>query len=219
MTVDGFLLEYKTTQESYDKINAKISDSLKKKIRSSKRDYHIRLSKKEQELKNEYLRIVEKKEPLDVIYNFKEAMNKMYLETQSIRVNDEKLDRETIHLAIAFVKEIDRLKEKYKSFFVPLVHNMLIDVGIKKRGACKDWAEDLLSFARPIERDFFYVTWGEAYPGGMKEHNVLVLYPMGSEFKEGLVIDPWRTSGKPFWIRVKDDKHYPWKPWKYYGVY
>lgn len=161
----------------------------------------------------------QKKTLFDNIQGLRLAFNQAYLKKNPTGTDPVGLNLESTQLAILLVDEIQRLKGVYKSFAVPIMHNMLIDIGIKKRGACKDWAEDLLAFLRPIKRKYFYVTWGEANPKKMTEHNVAVVYPNTATFYDGVVVDPWRTSGKPFSVPVQKDKHYKWNPWDYYGVY
>lgn len=131
----------------------------------------------------------------------------------------EAMEAEATHLAFMLVDEVHRLKKKYKSFFIPILHNAMIDAGIRDRGACKHWAEDLLKFLRPIERKYFSVTWGEANAEKMNEHNIAVVMPVMGTFDDGVMVDPWRTSGKPFWLRVTKDDHYKWSQWPLYGVY
>lgn len=115
-------------------------------------------------------------------------------------------------LAINLIQGIKRLQKEYGIHTFPITHNLLIDLKIKKRGACKHWAEDLLNIINGINHPHFTSYWGEAHPGNILEHNVAVLTPFGASFKDGLIIDPWRTAGKPFWIKVKEDGH-PWHAW------
>jgi len=62
----------------------------------------------------------------------------------------------------------------------------------------------------------YRIQWGTAYEGKLREHNSLVVIPKGGRFEEGLVLDGWRQSGKPYWCHVNKD-HYPWKPGEYAG--
>ena len=96
---------------------------------------------------------------------------------------------------------------------------MMIDVGVRKRGACKHWAEDLLNYLRTVERKYFQVAWGEANMQKITEHNVAVIIPNGQPFDSGMMVDPWRTSGIPFWLKVKKDKHYHWQHWRDFGTF
>jgi hypothetical protein len=42
------------------------------------------------------------------------------------------------------------------------------------------------------------------------EHNALVIIKKGGSIDEGIVIDPWRNSGKLYFCKIKDDKKYKW---------
>ncbi len=127
----------------------------------------------------------------------------------------EEMQAEADILAQAIVKGIERLRKDYKIIGTPSIQNLLILAKLKKRGACKHWAEDILHIITSINRKYFMAYWGEAHPHKMTEHNVAVLVPLGSKFEDGLLIDPWRKAGKPFWILVKDDPH-PFKQWMDY---
>lgn len=215
LTAEEFLQRHAQITHDYNEITQKLGTHyLPKKTHTSSR----RMSPKKVALYSQLRVIKPQKEKFDHIFALKEDLKKMYLEKNKT-IDHKALDLEATKIAILVFDEIVRLKKKYKSFFIPLVHNMLIDVGMKKRGACKHWAEDLLTFLRTIDRKYFFVTWGEAHPGKMGEHNVAVIFPDYAQFHDGILIDPWRTSGDPFWVRVKKDKKYPWQPWDDYGIF
>lgn len=154
------------------------------------------------------------------IDGLRDSLNKIYLDQNHVdNTTFKRLNDESTRLAIGLFGETKRLKAEYRSIFMPIVHNMMIDIGVRKRGACKHWAEDLLEYLKMQKREFFFVTWGEANPKKMTEHNVAVLYPVTGNFYDGIFVDPWRTSGIPFWLSTTKDKHYHWKPWDYYGVF
>lgn len=125
------------------------------------------------------------------------------------------MDAEADLLAVETIRETQRLSDTYNIHSPPLVHNLAIQVGLSKRGACKHWAEDLLNKLSPIERRYFTAYWAEAHATTMREHNVAALVPKGADFKDGILIDPWRTAGKPYWVEIQKD-HYPWQPWSGY---
>lgn len=155
----------------------------------------------------------------EFIQNLQTDLVALYLTEAPKNTDKAKISVEAQRIAEGVIPEIARLKKKYHLFPIPVVHNMMISVGLKKRGACKHWAEDLLTFLRTIPREYFYVMWGEANPGKMHEHNVAVLIPNYGSFQDGLFIDPWRTAGIPLWKSVTADAHYKWQPWEDYGVY
>jgi hypothetical protein len=157
---------------------------------------------------------------LEQIDELKSDFVKLYERNQILtEKNTPAVHQDAENMAVALLSETARLKEEYKSFFIPTLHNLFISMGIKKRGACKHWAEDLLMTLRNVPRKHFSVTWGEAYPGKAKEHNVAVIFPKGSRFEHGILYDPWRTSGKPYWVGISEDSHYPWQKWSEYDIY
>lgn len=147
----------------------------------------------------------------------REALILRYQDTHpDISIKDqEAMSEEANHLAITLIQRIEELRAQYKIQTFPTWHNLLIDMGLKKRGACKHWAQDLLNKITPMPRTYFMTYWGEAHPKTIREHNVAVLVPKDAAFPEGLLVDPWRTAGVPFWIVVKQD-HYPWHVWNGY---
>lgn len=215
---EGFDAAYQSLLSEMVTVSKKLHPSLKKEklSRTGKRQY---LRKKVADLRKRYLELNRKIAIYKPVFELKESLKTMYLKGATQSVDENALNQESTRLAIGLMDEIGRLKQKYKSFSIPIVHNMLIDIGIKKRGACKHWAEDLLDYMRPISRQFFSITWGEANPKKFNEHNVAVIYPSYGKFEDGLLIDPWRTSGKPYWITVEDDHHYKWQKWALYSVY
>lgn len=209
--------EHARINAEYDAIRAQIPARLRA-VFQGKNERRGPLTPREAVLKKHYLAAKEKKYFIDPIHELKEQLNKTYLDVYP-DTPKEALNAESGSIALSVIPEIARLKKSYKMIFMPVVHNMIMDVGIRKRGACKHWAEDLLTFMQPMQRRFFQVTWGQANPRKLTEHNVAVLFPVGSDFDKGLIIDPWRTGGKPFWVRVTKDKHYKWKQWPGWGVY
>jgi hypothetical protein len=219
LTVENFVTLRTQIHSEYQALLDSAPKRQLKKIKRSVRDKKIRLSANQRKFKSKYFKLLAEKKQLDAIFKLKEDFIKLYNDQKKNSSDLVKIDREATEIAIGLFGEIPRLKKRFKSFFIPIVHNMFISVGVKKRGACKDWAEDLLTYLRTLDRKYFYVTWGEANPKKFTEHNVAVVYPATGDFHDGLIIDPWRTSGKPFWVHVKKDKHYKWNPWDYYGVY
>lgn len=214
LTPQNFDREYNRVMNTYEQIMANHSRRTIRRIKQARGYHHIRLTKEEASLRPVYLKIVKQKKELQPYHDLRESLINLYLEHNGTTGFDrDKLEEEANVLAITLVNQTYVLKKKYKSIFIPILHNMMIDVGIRKRGACKHWAEDLLAQLRPLERNFYYLAWGEANVGTIMEHNVAVVIPRGRPFEDGLLYDPWRTSGKPFWVRVSDDHHYNWSRW------
>ena len=103
------------------------------------------------------------------------------------------------------------LADEYRLVRPPYLHNMLVRIGIKDRGLCYHWAEDLLERLTSLELKSFILHRGVAYKGSdLREHNSVVVTARGQDFNEGIVLDPWRDSGDLYWTRVKIDR-YPWE--------
>lgn len=219
LTTENFESQYQWVQENYAKAEVKMTKKLRKKFRDAKHDKRMSLSTREIQIKKEFAEAKNTKLLVDDMHNLRDELLKMYNAGKPVSVDTNKLDRETTMLTLEIFSETEKLKKQYRSFGVAIMHNMMMSVGMRKRGACKDWAEDLLNHVIPLPREFFHVTWGEANPKKITEHNVLVIYPKYAEFKNGLVIDPWRTSGKVFWVYTTKDRHYKWQPWKDFGVF
>ena len=89
----------------------------------------------------------------------------------------------------------------------PWANNGLIRMGMKSRGLCYHWAEDLVTALDTVHPKFYEIHWMVARKGKLREHNSALLTAKGNPVEQGLIIDPWRTSGRPFWIRMAQDKY------------
>ncbi len=103
-----------------------------------------------------------------------------------------------------------QLAEEYGVIRPPLFHNFLVNVGLKKRGLCYHWAEDLMARLQALRLTTLDWHWGIARSGTSREHNCVVATAKGQPFEEGLVLDAWRHSGRLCWAPVRADR-YPWK--------
>ena len=102
-----------------------------------------------------------------------------------------------------------KLASDYRVVRPAILHNCLVNSGLKKRGLCYHWAEDLLAQLEAFRLSTLEVRWGIARAGTVREHNALVVTARGQPFEDGIVLDGWRRSGRLIWLPVKAD-HYPW---------
>ena len=114
----------------------------------------------------------------------------------------------TIVAALAYDYPRD-LARQYHLVRPPLWHNLLINVGLKQRGLCYHWAEDLGAKLQALDLESIELHWGVARPGSFREHNTVVITAPHQPFTSGIVLDPWRQSGTLFWGAVTNDV-YPW---------
>ena len=104
-----------------------------------------------------------------------------------------------------------RLAEEYRVVPPARLHNLLIQVGIKDRGLCYHWTEDLMKRLQALDlADLPAALGGGPRGNDLREHNSVVITANGQPFEAGLVLDPWRNSGDLYWAVVNTDS-YPWE--------
>ena len=96
----------------------------------------------------------------------------------------------------------------------PLVHNAKVNAGLRPRGLCYHWAEDLE--ARLNREGFATLEVTRAIANAenpiLIDHSTAVLVARGAPMETGVVIDPWRQGGRLFWSPVAQDSRYDWHP-------
>lgn len=102
------------------------------------------------------------------------------------------------------------LAQSYRVVRPPALHNALVNLGVKRRGLCHHWTADLFTELRSHRFASLEVRWGIARAGTLREHNAIVITARGDMFENGIVLDPWRQSGRLHWCEVKQDS-YPWE--------
>ena len=94
----------------------------------------------------------------------------------------------------------------------PLVHNTKVNMGIKPRGLCWHWAEDME--ARLAQERFRTLALHRAIANHdnaiLIDHSTAIVSRRGDPFDAGIVLDPWRFGGRLFWAPVRDDTRYDW---------
>ncbi len=104
------------------------------------------------------------------------------------------------------------LADEYDMASPPKYHNLLVHMGIRERGLCCHWAEDLLTKLRELPTSSLKFDWLVARQGvALREHSTVVVYAADSTWAKGIVFDPWRKAGVPHWTNVAGDE-YPWQP-------
>lgn len=96
----------------------------------------------------------------------------------------------------------------------PIIHNMKVNQGLKPRGLCYQWADDLET--RLSAETFQTLKLQRAIANSESalriEHSTVIVTAPGDSIYEGIVLDPWRNGGVLFWDKVRDDTRYPWLP-------
>jgi hypothetical protein len=124
---------------------------------------------------------------------------------------DQREARDAATIAIEYPLKLAR---QYQIADPPLVHNMLVNLGVKPRGLCVDWTADLLNRLRQERFHSLDLHWGIAnYQSAFRiEHSTVIISARDQPMQQGLVLDPWRNSGHLFWAKTGEDPNYQWYP-------
>ena len=100
---------------------------------------------------------------------------------------------------------VSQLRRQYRMFGTPIFNNFLIYRGLKKRGYCYQWSEDLLIALDALRLTSLELRWGEANPGNWRENNCIVVTAKGRPFRSGIMLDCWRHLGHLYFGPVVAD--------------
>jgi hypothetical protein len=126
---------------------------------------------------------------------------------------------EAIDLSKNSINYSHYLAHKYKTISSPWIQNTLINIGLKKRGLCHEWAEDLLKYL--VQRNYKTLELHAigANIGYMNEHNALSVSAKGGGVENSIILDAWRNSGNLYFKKIRKDKKYEWQERRgLYGV-
>jgi len=101
---------------------------------------------------------------------------------------------------------VAQLRQEYRMFATPIFNNFLVYHGLKKRGYCYQWTEDLLLALDTLKLKTLDLHWGEAHAGTWMENNCLVVTAKGQPFDRGMILDCWRHFGHLRWNLVPSDE-------------
>jgi len=119
---------------------------------------------------------------------------------------------EAMYLSMDIFYKTQKLTKEFKLTSPPLFHNSLVNMGIREKGLCYHWSDALYRYLSQNKYPHFEFHLVGANIGEyFSEHNALVLVAKGGSIKNGILIDPWRDSGKLYFSRISDDTKYQWK--------
>ena len=110
---------------------------------------------------------------------------------------------------------VARLRQEYRMFGTPIFNNFLVYHGLRKRGYCYQWSEDLLLALDTLKLKTLELHWGEAYAGTYRENNCVVVTAKGQPFERGMILECWRHFGHLRWNLVlsDEDRYYENTKW------
>jgi hypothetical protein len=106
------------------------------------------------------------------------------------------------------------LQERYRAVWPPWLHNNLVNLGLRERGLCYHWANDLFAELQRVHIQTLTLRLVVARMDTPREHNAVLVSAAGQPISAGLVLDAWRRSGRLWWGVAAMDK-YPWQPLPY----
>jgi len=118
--------------------------------------------------------------------------------------------REARQVAGVAVNTSAQLRGKYHENLTPWVHNVEVYWGIKERGYCYQYANDLYAALIQMHAPHLQFHFIHARRGEMFEHNALSVTARGEPWHSGIALDAWRNAGVLAFVPVKGDK-YPWE--------
>ncbi|TCL10037.1 hypothetical protein BXY66_2105 [Shimia isoporae] len=106
-----------------------------------------------------------------------------------------------------------QLRSEYQVSDPPLIHNTKVNQGLRSRGLCWHWADDLESRLRAENLQTLSLHRAIANTDNLRiEHSTVILSERGEPMQSGVVLDPWRYGGYLFWAPMVEDTRYNWKP-------
>ena len=135
--------------------------------------------------------------------------------TQAFLALDTDVDPEeaarAAQIAITYPLELRAL---YQVEDGPVLHNTKVNAGLKPRGLCWHWAQDMER--RMALEDFQSLALHRAVAPPRNlfrlEHSTLIVSAAGEDMYAGLVLDPWRYGGQLYWGPTGRDPSYDWLP-------
>ncbi len=104
---------------------------------------------------------------------------------------------------------VSKLRRQYRMFGTPIFNNFLIYHGLRKRGYCYQWSEDLLVALDKLRLTSLELHWGEYDPRTWRENNCIVVTAKGQPFQRGIMLECWRHLGHLYCGPVASDyEHY-----------
>jgi hypothetical protein len=129
-----------------------------------------------------------------------ELANQLARLSRGVDPNEAKLLAQCAYATVA------QLRQEYRMFGTPIFNNFLVYHGLKKRGYCFQWSEDLLLALDKLKLKTLELHWGDTYRDTWRENNCLVVTAKGQPFDGGMILECWRHFGHLRWNLVPSDQ-------------
>ncbi len=115
-------------------------------------------------------------------------------------------------LAITAIEAAAELSRKFKPVNQPWANNALRNMGLRERGLCYEWRDDLFPHLYRLRLKTLDLHLASAFRATPREHNGIIVTAKGQDFYQGIILDPWRRGGRLWWGTFAQDKKHKWKP-------
>ncbi|WP_282119110.1 hypothetical protein [Ruegeria atlantica] len=107
-----------------------------------------------------------------------------------------------------------QLVQEYEITDPPLIHNAKVNKGLRPRGLCWHWAEDIERRLKQENFQTLELHRAIANAGNQFriDHSTAIISRKGETMYDGVVLDPWRYGGVLFWSPLVEDTKYEWVP-------
>ena len=92
-------------------------------------------------------------------------------------------DEETPRLAQTILSATDTLARNYQVQPPALWHNFLVNVGMRDRGLCCHWTQDLLRKIEALQLQKYHAVWAVSRHGTWREHSCVIITAAGQGFE------------------------------------
>ncbi|WP_112323254.1 hypothetical protein [Oceanibium sediminis] len=95
----------------------------------------------------------------------------------------------------------------------PLIHNTKVNLGLRPRGLCWHWADDMESAlaAEGFDSLALHRAIANADNPFRIEHSTVIISARGATMWQGIVLDPWRKGGVLTFVPTGADPDYRWQ--------
>lgn len=126
-------------------------------------------------------------------------------------VPDHEVVAEAHLLAARSHAEAQALAATYQVGTPAWMHNVMVNAGVRDRGLCWQYMEDLFLVLAAENPRHFDLHCGVRDRGNLLlEHHCVVVTAVGSPFSTGLVLDPWKKPGKLLHGPTDEKPDRPW---------
>lgn len=132
--------------------------------------------------------------------------------TQQLQSLDSHISHtEALTLSQEIFRTTTQLRQRFERTTPPLIHNFLVNVGIKEKGLCYHWSDALyLHLTKKHYPSYAFHLVGANIGEYFFEHNALVVIAKKGKIEQGVLIDPWRDRGRLYFSKLDQDSAYEW---------